>query len=108
MGQGYGTRPNPHVAPYGPLFSGESEVNIVMKQLGSVRKIDKMGRIVIPKDAREQLNWDEGTSLEILTYDNGIFIRAYMPGCILCGEIKNVQRVNNVMLCEVHKQKLSA
>lgn len=45
-----------------------------MKATGIVRKIDDLGRIVIPKEIRKTLRIKEGTPLEIFTEDNGDII----------------------------------
>ena len=49
-----------------------------MKNLGIVRRIDDLGRIVIPKDARKQLNIQEGDAMEIwLDDNNNIVLKPY-------------------------------
>lgn len=44
------------------------------KQIGLIRNIDNLGRIVIPKEYRKSLNIECGDSLEIFLHENGIFI----------------------------------
>lgn len=43
------------------------------------RRIDDLGRVVIPKALRQTLGWTEGTELNINLVDNGIFIKKYQP-----------------------------
>ena len=51
-----------------------------MKATGITRKIDELGRIVIPKEIRRTLRSREGTPLEIFTEKNGeIILRKYSP-----------------------------
>lgn len=51
-----------------------------MKATGITRKIDELGRIVIPKEIRRTLRIREGTPLEIFTEKNGeIVLRKYSP-----------------------------
>lgn len=50
-----------------------------MKSTGIVRKIDELGRVVIPKEIRRTQNWEEGTSMEFLLGDGGLLIRKYQP-----------------------------
>ena len=57
-----------------------------MKATGIVRKIDELGRIVLPKELRDNLGIEEGTPLEIFVDGEFIMIRKYAPGCIFCGE----------------------
>lgn len=44
---------------------------------GIVRKVDTLGRIVIPKEARKMLNLKDGETIEMITFKNGIFVRKY-------------------------------
>ena len=50
-----------------------------MKATGMVRKIDDLGRIVIPKEIRKTLKIREGDSLEIYTSDGEINLKRYAP-----------------------------
>lgn len=49
-----------------------------MKSLGIVRKIDSLGRVVIPREIRKANGWEEGQPLEILADDNGgVYLKAF-------------------------------
>lgn len=48
-----------------------------MKATGVIRRIDDLGRIVIPKEIRRTMAIQEGDALEICTTDEGILIRKY-------------------------------
>lgn len=50
-----------------------------VKPLGIVRKIDELGRIVIPKEVRRQNGWKTGTPVEMLGTEDGsgLVIRPY-------------------------------
>jgi AbrB family transcriptional regulator, stage V sporulation protein T len=48
-----------------------------MKALGIVRKIDDLGRVVIPKEVRKVNGWESGTPVEIFATEDGVFIREY-------------------------------
>lgn len=51
-----------------------------MKATGIVRKIDNLGRVVIPKELRRNLNIDEGTNLEIFVDRKGtVILKKYSP-----------------------------
>ena len=56
-----------------------------MKSIGIVRKIDELGRVVIPKETREQLGIAEKDSLEIFIEgdENLIVFKKYNPGCYI-------------------------
>lgn len=60
-----------------------------MKATGIVRRIDDLGRVVIPKEIRRTFGISEGDALEIYTDVNGtIVLRKYVPvnSCVFCGE----------------------
>ena len=50
-----------------------------MKFTGIVRRIDDLGRIVIPKDIRKQLDIKEGDALSLYIEDNNIVWKKYNP-----------------------------
>ena len=49
-----------------------------MKATGIVRRIDDLGRVVIPKEIRRTLDIREGDALEIYTADDGVVFRKYV------------------------------
>ena len=40
-----------------------------------IRRMDPLGRVVIPKSIREQLGWQEGMPIEVIGSDDGIYLR---------------------------------
>lgn len=50
-----------------------------MKNLGIVRNLDELGRVVIPMEVRRTMGWEPRVPLEILGTDEGVFIRKYQP-----------------------------
>ena len=40
-----------------------------------IRRMDPLGRVVIPKSIREQLDWSEGDPIEVIGSDEGIYLR---------------------------------
>ena len=52
-----------------------------MKSTGIVRKVDQLGRIVIPKELRDTLGIDQKSPLEIFTSENTIILGKYEPQC---------------------------
>lgn len=56
-----------------------------MKYTGIVRKVDELGRIVIPKELRRTMGIDTGCAMEICTEEDSIILRKYARGCALCG-----------------------
>jgi AbrB family transcriptional regulator, transcriptional pleiotropic regulator of transition state genes len=49
----------------------------VAKALGVVRKMDDLGRVVIPMEVRRTLNWEAGAPMEMLATEEGLLIRKY-------------------------------
>ena len=77
-----------------------------MKSSGIVRKLDPLGRIVIPAEIRKVLGIGEGDSLEIAKSDNGIVLRKYSKGCIFCGSDQNIFEFREVLVCKECKKTL--
>lgn len=50
-----------------------------MKPLGIVRRLDQLGRVVIPVEVRRIAGWVEGTPIEIFTFEDGILLKKYQP-----------------------------
>jgi AbrB family transcriptional regulator, transcriptional pleiotropic regulator of transition state genes len=72
-----------------------------MKSTGIVRKMDELGRIVIPKEIRKNLNIGEGDALEIYVDGDVVLLKKYQPGCSCCGNIEdNLIKVGQVTLCK--------
>lgn len=61
-----------------------------MKSLGIVRRIDSLGRIVLPIELRHVMDIKEGDSLEFFTEENRIILKKYQPACIYCGDARDV------------------
>ncbi|ACL77421.1 AbrB/MazE/SpoVT family DNA-binding domain-containing protein [Ruminiclostridium cellulolyticum] len=71
-----------------------------MKSTGIVRRVDELGRVVIPKETRQVLSISERDSLEIFTDEDMILLKKYSPGCIFCNNVKNLTVYKNKHICE--------
>lgn len=71
-----------------------------MKSTGVVRKLDNLGRIVIPKELRTVLGIDIGDSLEVYTEGDQIILHKYAPGCVFCGEAANTTLLHGKRVCQ--------
>jgi len=78
-----------------------------MKSTGIVRKIDDLGRVVIPKEIRRTMDLPEGTPMEIFTDGDMIILRKYVSGCVVCGHTEIVVTLDNVKLCAMCRDKLT-
>ena len=61
-----------------------------MKSIGIVRKVDELGRIVLPIELRRTLDIAEKDSLEIYVDEDAIVLRKYQPACIFCDNSKDI------------------
>lgn len=71
-----------------------------MKATGIVRKLDNLGRIVVPIELRKTMGIEIQDSIEIFTEDNQIILRKYNPGCIFCGDSSNLTLFKGKMICD--------
>lgn len=59
-----------------------------MKSTGMIRAVDKMGRVVIPKEIRRQLKVENDIdSFEIYMDGDKVILKKYQPTCIFCDSI---------------------
>ena len=77
-----------------------------MKESGIVRKVDPLGRIVLPKEIRKVMCINEGDPLEIVKDNNGILLKKYNKGCIFCGGDKSIIEFRDVAVCTECKNAL--
>lgn len=67
---------------------------------GIIRAVDKMGRVVIPKEYRTQLGIEnEVDSFEIQLEGDKIILKKYQPYCIFCNKIGDSVTLNNYSVC---------
>ena len=70
-----------------------------MTSTGIVRRIDSMGRFVLPIELRRTLGIDDNDSLEIFVEDNTIVLRKYLPACIFCGNARDIVSYKGKNVC---------
>lgn len=70
-----------------------------MKSTGIVRKVDDLGRIVLPKELRKILNINEKDPLEIFVDSGYIMLQKYEPSCIFCGGGEEIINYKGKNLC---------
>lgn len=71
-----------------------------MKSTGIVRKVDELGRIVLPIELRRTLDIMERDALEIYVDGESIILRKYESACIFCGDAKNVVNYRGKNICQ--------
>lgn len=78
-----------------------------MKSLGIVRRIDHVGRIVLPKELRRLFDLtDNEDSLEIFVEDDKIILKKYAPACVFCNSADDVIDYMGKKVCKNCIEKL--
>lgn len=77
-----------------------------MKSTGIVRKVDNLGRVVIPIELRRNLDIDIRDALEIFVDEEQIILKKYAPACIFCGQAKGVTQFKNKNICPACREEL--
>ena len=78
----------------------------IMKSTGVVRKVDELGRIVLPISIRQTMDIKEKDPLEIFTDENRIILQKYQPCCVFCSNADRVVYFNNKRICQDCLEKI--
>lgn len=70
-----------------------------MKSTGIVRKVDELGRVVLPIELRRTLDIEEKDALEIYVDGSTIILKKYEPACIFCGNARDVVTYKGKNIC---------
>ncbi len=79
-----------------------------MKPTGVVRKVDELGRIVLPISIRQTMEISSGDAVEIFTDDGRIILQKYQPACVFCNNADNIVYFNGKRICEDCLSKIKA
>jgi transcriptional pleiotropic regulator of transition state genes len=71
----------------------------MLKSTGIVRKVDELGRVVIPIELRRTLGIGEKDALEIYVDGERIILKKYEPACIFCGNAESVTHFKSKVVC---------
>ncbi|PTX58336.1 transcriptional pleiotropic regulator of transition state genes [Melghirimyces profundicolus] len=71
-----------------------------MKATGIVRKVDELGRIVLPVELRRTMDIDVRDPLEIYVDGSNVILKKYSPSCLFCGRVDSVVTYRNKNVCE--------
>jgi transcriptional pleiotropic regulator of transition state genes len=77
-----------------------------MKSTGIVRKVDELGRVVLPIELRRTLDIAEKDALEIYVDGSTIILKKYEPACIFCNDAKDVLSYKGKNICQNCMQEL--
>lgn len=80
-----------------------------MKSTGIVRRVDELGRIVLPIEIRKMMNINVKDAVEIFTDNDRIVLQKYQPACVFCDDVDGVTYFNGKRLCQkcIEKIKIS-
>ena len=71
-----------------------------MKSTGIDRKVDELGRIVLPSELRKSLGIEVKDSLEIYTSGDSVILKKYLPACVFCGEANDIITFKGKNICK--------
>ena len=77
-----------------------------MKSTGIIRRMDELGRVVIPIEIRNQFHIVEKDPIEIYVDGSSIVLKKFEPNCIFCGNTKNLLVYNDKSICQNCSKKI--
>ena len=77
-----------------------------MKSTGIIRKVDELGRVVLPKELRNKLDILEKDPIEIFVDGNSVILKKFEPNCIFCGTSKKLITYQDKMICAKCAEKI--
>ena len=77
-----------------------------MKTTGIVRKLDELGRIVLPIELRRTFNIEEKDPLEIYVEGDTIILKKYQISCTFCGTTEDVVDFKDKPVCKTCLKEL--
>lgn len=78
-----------------------------MKSTGIVRRVDELGRVVIPIELRNKFDIKEKDPIEIYVDGSSIVLKKYEPNCIFCGSTKRLVTYKDKLVCSKCIETLS-
>jgi transcriptional pleiotropic regulator of transition state genes len=71
-----------------------------MKAVGITRKVDGLGRVILPKELRDMLQIDTRVSVEMYISENMLYVKKHYPQCIFCESTEDVIEYNDKKICK--------
>lgn len=78
-----------------------------MKSIGIVRRVDELGRIVLPIELRRTLDIAEKNPVEIYVDGDSVILKKYEPSCVFCGNAKDIIDFKGRNVCQSCLRELS-
>lgn len=77
-----------------------------MKSTGIIRKVDNLGRIVLPIELRRTLDIEERDELEIYMENDRIILQKFEQACIFCGSSRGLISYRRKNVCQECLKKM--
>lgn len=77
-----------------------------MKTTGIVRRLDDLGRVVLPIELRRSFDLSEHDRVEIFTEDDKIILKKFEPNCMFCGNDRNLKEYKGKLICSACIKKM--
>lgn len=78
-----------------------------MKEICEIRRVDELGRVVIPVQLRRKLDIGEKALLEITLEGDRLVLKKHRPACTFCGSFRELALFRDKYVCTACREKLS-
>ncbi len=78
----------------------------MIKSTGIIRRVDELGRVVLPIELRNKFGIAEKDPMEIFVDGSSIILKKYEPNCIFCGSSKKLTSYNDKLICSKCLEKI--
>ena len=78
-----------------------------MKSTGIIRKVDELGRIVLPIELRRTMDIAERDELEIFIENDRVVLQKYEPSCVFCGSSQGLRNYRGKNVCHECVEKMT-
>ncbi len=79
-----------------------------MRATGYVRRLDDLGRVVIPIELRRVMHLEERDALAVYVDSDCVVLKKYAPTCVFCGEARDVALFHDKYICPNCLEELCA
>ena len=79
-----------------------------MKSTGIIRRVDELGRVVLPIELRNKFGITEKDPMEIYVDGSSIVLKKYEPNCIFCGSSKKLIDYEGKVICQKCADKIAS
>lgn len=79
-----------------------------MRSTGIIRRMDELGRIVLPVEVRRKLDFGTREELEFLIDGDALILKRCSKTCVLCGSATDILKFREKNVCQVCVQALAS